>query len=61
MIAELIWRKFQIGLSKASVCRLLNQLGLTPQRPLWRAFQQDSERVEEWIKVEAGKILNSIP
>lgn len=56
MIAELIWRQFQIRLSKASVCRLLNQLGLSPQRPLWRAFQQDTKRVEQWIKVEYPKI-----
>lgn len=56
MIAELIWRQFQIRLSKASVCRLLNQLGLSPQRPLWRAFQQDSKRVEQWIRVEYPKI-----
>lgn len=56
MIGELIWRQYHIRLSKASVCRLLNQLGLSPQRPLWRAFQQDSKRVEQWIKVEYPKI-----
>ena len=56
MIAELIWREFHIRLSKASVCRLLNQLGLSPQRPLWRAFQKDPERVEKWIKAEYPKI-----
>jgi transposase len=56
MIGELIWRQYQIRLSKASVCRLLNQLGLSPQRPLWRAFQQDSKRVEQWIKVEYPRI-----
>ena len=37
MVAELIWREFDIRLSKASVCRLLIQLGLSPQKPLWRA------------------------
>jgi transposase len=56
MIRELIWRRFHIRLSKASVCRLLNQLGLSPQRPLWRAFQQDSKRVEQWVQVEYPKI-----
>src|SRR4030042_921465 len=56
MIAELIWRQFHIRLSKASVCRLLNQLGRSPQKPLWRAFQQDAERVQKWIKEEYPQI-----
>ncbi len=56
MIGELIRREFHIRLSKASVCRLLNQLGLSPQKPLWRAFQKDSERVEKWLKEEYPKI-----
>jgi transposase len=56
MVAELIRRKFDIHLSKASVCRLLNQLGLSPQRPIWRAFQQDSELVAKWVKEEYPQI-----
>jgi transposase len=56
MIAELIWRQYGIRLSKASVCRLLNQLGLSPQKPLWRAFQQNPERVEKWVKEDFAKI-----
>ncbi len=57
MVAELIWRQFHIRLSRASVCRLMNQLGLSPQKPLWRAFQKDPERVEKWVKEEYPKIL----
>lgn len=56
MVAELIWRQFHIRLSKASVCRLLNQLGFSPQRPLWRAFQKDVALVEKWVKEEYPKI-----
>lgn len=56
MVAELVWRQFGIRLSKASVCRLLNQLALSPQKPLWRAFQQDPARVEKWVKEEYPKI-----
>ncbi|MBM3119637.1 MAG: transposase, partial [Chloroflexi bacterium] len=52
MVAELIRRQFNIHLSKASVCRLMNQLGLSPQKPLWRAFQKNAERVAIWIKEE---------
>ncbi|MDD5205030.1 MAG: IS630 family transposase [Desulfobacterales bacterium] len=52
MVGELIERRFGIRLSKASVCRLLNQLGLSPQKPLWRAFQKDPARVQRWLSEE---------
>mgnify|MGYP006300577665 CR=1 FL=1 len=52
MVGELIYKKYGIRYSKASVCRLLNQLGLTPQRPLWRAYQQSEERVQQWLDKE---------
>jgi len=50
MVRELIRRRWKISLSRASVCRLLNQLGLTAQRPLWRAYQQNPQVVEKWLK-----------
>jgi transposase len=56
MIAELIRRKFGISLSKASVCRLLKQMGLSPQRPLWRAYQQRPEDVQRWLDEEYPRI-----
>lgn len=52
MVAELIEWQFGIRYSKASVCRLLNQLGLSPQRPLWRAYQQSEEHVQQWLEEE---------
>lgn len=56
MVAELIWRKFGVRLSKASTCRLLNRLGLSPQRPLWRAYQQDPKVVEKWLREDFPRI-----
>jgi transposase len=56
MIMEIIYRQFRIRLSKASVCRLLNQLGLTPQRPLWRAYQQNPEQVRKWLDEDYPRI-----
>jgi transposase len=52
MVGELIERNFGIRLGKSSVCRLLNQLGLSPQKPLWRAFQKDPVRVQKWLSEE---------
>jgi transposase len=56
MVVELIWRQFHIRFSKASVYRLMNHLGLSPQKLLWRAFQKDPQKVGKWIKEEYPKI-----
>ena len=40
-----------IVLSKSSVSRLLRQLGLSPQRPLYRAYQQDPRQLERYLRV----------
>jgi transposase len=56
MVRQLIARKFKVQLSRTSVNRLLTQLGLSAQRPLWRAYQQDPQKVERWLKVEYPRI-----
>ena len=56
LIQELIRRKFKIRLSLPSISRLLHQLGLTPQKPLFKAYQQNKERVEKWLKKEYPRI-----
>jgi transposase len=55
-IAILIYRQYKIRLSRNSVGRLLAQLGITPQKPLWRAYQQDPERVRQWVEEEYPSI-----
>lgn len=58
MIATLIHRKFKIKISRWSVGRLLNQLGLTAQRPMWRAYQQNPQDVERWLNEEYPQIAS---
>mgnify|MGYP006295204691 CR=1 FL=1 len=48
MVREVIQREFQVRLSKVSVGRLLKKIGLSPQKPLRRAYQQDPEKVGRW-------------
>src|SRR5215470_15888357 len=56
IIRELIRREFGVKFSEVQVGRLLNKMGLSPQRPLYHAYQRDPERVEEWKKVIYPKI-----
>jgi transposase len=48
MVREVIRREFGVALSEVSVGRLLRTIGLSPQRPLHRAYQQDPEKVQHW-------------
>jgi hypothetical protein len=48
MVRTLLREEFGLRLSLSSVGRLLAQLGLTCQRPLFRAIEQDAERVARW-------------
>lgn len=50
MVREVIRREFGVALSVVSVGRLLRKLGLSPQRPLHHAYQQDRQAVERWKK-----------
>ena len=56
MIRSLLWRKFKIKLSISSVGRLLNQLGLSCQKPLLKAIQQNPILVKAWLEKEFPKI-----
>lgn len=56
MVRDLIRETFGVHLSEVSVGRLLRKLGLSPQKPLRRAYEQDRERVQKWIDEEYPKI-----
>src|SRR6266511_5520685 len=61
MVRELIRREFGVRLSEVSVGRLLRKLGLSPQRPLYRAYQQNPEAVARWKAAEYPRSASRLP
>jgi transposase len=48
VISELVAKRFGIRLSLASIGKVLANVGLTPQKPLARAYERDPEAIEAW-------------
>lgn len=48
IVGQLIADRFGVRLSLASVGALLARLGLTPQKPLQRAYERDPEAIAAW-------------
>ena len=65
VVAELVADRFGVKLSLASVGKLLAELGLTPQKPLMRAYERDPAAIEAWkrdtfpsIAARAKRLVN---
>lgn len=50
IVANLIEDRLGVILSLNSVGRLLHRQGLTPQKPLRRAYERDEESVDQWVR-----------
>jgi len=48
VISELVADRFGVELSLASVGKVLANVGLTPQKPLMRAYERDPEAIDAW-------------
>ena len=51
-VAQLIEARFGVQVSVKTAGRYLAKWGFTPQKPARRAYQQDPEAVERWLKEE---------
>ncbi|MGH3501495.1 MAG: IS630 family transposase [Nocardioidaceae bacterium] len=52
LIRDLIRHNFGKDVSLVTVGRILRKLGMSAQRPLYRAWKQDPERVQRWKRAE---------
>lgn len=55
-IQKIILQRHKVELSRYAISKILKQLGLSPQRPLWRAWQQDPKKVEAWLEDQYPQI-----
>lgn len=51
-VQQLILDRYEITLSRWQVGRYLKDWGYTPQKPITKAFEQNPERVKEWLDKE---------
>ena len=52
IVRDLIHAQFGVEMTPQGVGKLLHRLGLSPQRPLYRAYQQDPQAVRRWKEEE---------
>lgn len=50
IVRMVLKKEHGVELSKSAVCRLLQQMGLTPQRPIYRSYKQDPRELEKYLK-----------
>jgi len=51
-VAELIYREFGIRRSIRQIGRYLKEWGFTPQKPVYKAYEQCSDEVQKWLRVQ---------
>lgn len=57
LVGELVTRRFGVVLHIATIARLLDRLGITPQKPTRQAFQRDPGECERWMTAEFPRIV----
>lgn len=55
-VQKLLADRFGVSVSVWTVGRYLKRWGLTPQKPLRRAYEQDPKAVREWLETEYPRI-----
>ena len=60
IVADLIFEQLGVELSVSDVGKVLHHLGLTPQKPLRRAYARDEKSVEEWVDIIYPKVKNTL-
>ncbi|HNW88870.1 MAG TPA: IS630 family transposase [Bacteroidales bacterium] len=55
-VQAMIIKKFGVKKSLPQIGRYLKSWGLSPQKPIYKAYEQNPEAVEQWLKKDFPKI-----
>ena len=58
-VGKLMYDRFGVDVSKWTVGRYLRDWGFTSQKPIYRAYEQNSEEVRRWLEEEYPRIKKS--
>ncbi len=58
IVSILIKQKFAVCMGVTAIGRLLAKMGLTPQKPLQRAYQRDPQAIERWQRESFPAIVS---
>ncbi len=59
LVRHLIFKLFGISFHKSRIGRILEQLGLTPQKPVRRSYRRDDEECARWMSSEFPQIVRA--
>lgn len=59
LVGQLIERLCGVALHKTTISRMLHRLGVTPQKPIRRAFQRDEIEIKRWMQEEFPRIVRA--
>lgn len=59
IIGELVERLFGVVLHQTTIARVLGRIGITPQKPVRRAFQRDDQECMQWMTEEFPRIVRA--
>jgi transposase len=60
IIAQLVEARFGIIVHATTISRLLHRIGITPQKPVRRAFQRDDYEVRKWVEERFPGVVREV-
>jgi transposase len=48
IVAEIVRRRYDVSVTRATISKVLHRAGITPRKPLRRAYERDPKLIEEW-------------
>jgi len=57
LVRELIFQRFEVDVGEDTVGRYLRAWGMSPQKPMRRAYEQSDEAVRRWLEIDYPEIV----